>query len=744
MTLRKRYIRNIKTNLSFYICTILLTALVGVMYLGFDAGVNVVKKNLDDFYKNSHVEEAQFTCLMDIEDTDIEELEDKYDITLEKQTYIDMEEDSYTVRIMKKMDKLNTYKVSSGTDVKDENDILLSTIFMEYNNLSIGDSIKLGDTEYKIVGDFERPDYIFMIKDTSDTFSFKAGFGIAEVTAEKYDELYEGSEVNGEYYSIIYNRDNEEEVRKEINEKYQMISYLKASANSRIQTPITEIQQTKSIMDIIVVLFVIFIAIIISVVIGRRIKSDRRQIGVLIALGYRKTELSRHYAFYGFIPGIFGGVLGYAISVMSVDRLIRLLTTKIEPIPVEVSFNVTDILLVLLIPAFLYTISVYRSAKKVMKTDVVTMISGRSAGKSGKKMRMKKSHLSVRNRYRLRQIFGKPGRSIIVLIGVAFGGMLYAFCAVCIDSMDYYVKNTVGQIGSFEYEYFLKEIRMGEPEEGSAILGGSYEVKDREDPIMLLGIDNPDYICFKDEEGKAVEYDEDKFYITSMASLGFDAGEGDEITFVNPITLDEYTVKIDKVLKNDSQSAIYCSRENAAELIDIPEDCYNIIMSDKELDIEDDDLAKTISKESLSDQIDEVKKGMENVLAPVNAFAIAICIIVIFMMVSVLLSESGASISMLKVLGYHDREINKMVVNVYNFLVPIAIVISMVLGFCGTKMIFRVNVTVFRTYLETLVYPASIVKLSILVLVSYALSLLLLRGKVGKVDLVESLKDNRE
>ena len=50
----------------------------------------------------------------------------------------------------------------------------------------------------------------------------------------------------------------------------------------------------------------------------------------------------------------------------------------------------------------------------------------------------------------------------------------------------------------------------------------------------------------------------------------------------------------------------------------------------------------------------------------------------------------------------------------------------------------------FRTYLETLVYPASIVKLSILVLVSYALSLLLLRGKVGKVDLVESLKDNRE
>lgn len=744
MTLRKRYIRNIKMNLAFYICTILLTALVVLMYLGFDAGVNCVQENLDDFYKNSHVEDAQFTCLEDIEENDIEELERKYDITLEKQSYIDLEEKDFTVRVMKKNSKLNIFKVSSGNDVKNENDILLSTVFMESNDLSMGDSISLDGTEYKITGDFERPDYIFMIKDTSDTFSFKAGFGIAEVTDEKYEELFENAKVTGAYFSIIYNGENEEEVRKEINEKFHMISYLKASANSRIRTPLTEIEQTKNTMNIIIVLFVIFIAVIISVVIGRKIKSDRKQIGVLIALGYRKTELSRHYAFYGFIPGILGGILGYTVSNMFVEKLIRLLTAKIEPIPVEVNFKLTDILLVLLAPTLLYTISVYCSAKKVMKMDVVSMISGRSTDKGGRKMRMKKSHLSVKNRYRLRQIFGKPGRSMIVLIGVAFGGMLYAFCAVCIDSMDYYVKNTVDQIGSFEYEYFLKEIRMGDLEEGSAILGGSYEVKDREDPIMLLGIDNPDYICFKDEDGKKVEYDENKFYITSMASLGFDVGEGDEITFVNPITLDEYTVKIDKVLKNDAQSAIYCSRENAAELIDIPEDCYNIIMSDKELDIDEDDLAKTISKSSLADQIDEVKKGMENILVPVNSFAVAICIMVIFMMVSVLLSESGASISMLKVLGYHDREINKMVINVYHFLIPIAIVVSILLGFYGTKTIFRVNVTVFRTYLETLIYPISVVKVSLLVLASYALSLLLLRGKVGKVDFVESLKDNRE
>ena len=100
--------------------------------------------------------------------------------------------------------------------------------------------------------------------------------------------------------------------------------------------------------------------------------------------------------------------------------------------------------------------------------------------------------------------------------------------------------------------------------------------------------------------------------------------------------------------------------------------------------------------------------------------------------------------SMLKVLGYRRNEINRMVLNVYHLLVPISIVISLLLGFYGTRAVFNANVAVYKTYLATCIYPISIVKATILVIASYVLSLLLLRGKAGKVDLVESLKDNRE
>jgi ABC-type antimicrobial peptide transport system permease subunit len=85
-----------------------------------------------------------------------------------------------------------------------------------------------------------------------------------------------------------------------------------------------------------------------------------------------------------------------------------------------------------------------------------------------------------------------------------------------------------------------------------------------------------------------------------------------------------------------------------------------------------------------------------------------------------------------------------MVLNVYHLLVPIALVLSLLLGFFSVKAVFTINVSEYKTYLETLIYPLSILKMSALIIASYVLSLFLLRGKAGKVDLVESLKDNRE
>lgn len=47
MTINKRYLRNVKSNLSFYICIIILTALVVCADLGFSAAYTGEKEYLD-------------------------------------------------------------------------------------------------------------------------------------------------------------------------------------------------------------------------------------------------------------------------------------------------------------------------------------------------------------------------------------------------------------------------------------------------------------------------------------------------------------------------------------------------------------------------------------------------------------------------------------------------------------------------------------------------------------------------
>lgn len=767
MTLSKRYSRNIKNNLSFYICVCILTAIVVVLYLDFAAAAIKVGNDIDCFYDRFKVENAQFTVMKEISEEQIKLLEEKYDIILEKQRYKDFtinycgekensdedeSEREFELRILSVPKKINLYVKSDGDVLSEEpassvedGKIIINTGLAEGNDLKIGDMIEVGRESFEYAGNFERPDYLFPIKETTDTFAIRSEFGIALISDDDFEKT-EGEAK--EYYVIRYNKDNESEVRKKVNEEYGMLTYLKADTNTRINTPLTEVEETVNLMNISLVVLVIFITVIISVVIGRKIRNDRKQIGVLIALGYRKKELKKHYAVYGILLGLIGTILGVILSYVMVDMMIENLFHKIEKVPTHYSISVWNILLTILVPTVMYFISVYRSAGKVMKDDVITMISGRSHGSKAAKLRMKKSGLSVKMKYKLRQIFGKAGRSIIVIIGLAMGGMLYCFCLACIDSMDSYVNNTVDRIGTFNYEYFMKTAEFGEPEKGNAILGVSYEVKDREDILMLLGIDSPDMINFNDPDGNALKFEEGRYYITSMASLAFDKEIGDEITIVDPITLNEYTVKITDVVKNDSQAAIYCSRKDAVELLDkeFPGDDlpYNMIMSDEPIGIDEDKLVKTITKQSLADQIEEVKSGMEKMMGMINIFAIIICIVVVYMMVSVLVSESKASISMLKVLGYRNKEINSMVLNVYHLLVPIAIILSFILGFFGTKAVFTANVSVYKTYLETCIYPISVIKMSLLVLGSYAGSLFLLRGKAGKVDLVESLKDNRE
>ena len=93
MTLSRRYIRNIRENLSFYISSTVLTVLTLLMFFLYEISGSAILNFSQDFYASQAREDANFTTYLPIPDEDIPKLEDEFDLELESQRYINIETD---------------------------------------------------------------------------------------------------------------------------------------------------------------------------------------------------------------------------------------------------------------------------------------------------------------------------------------------------------------------------------------------------------------------------------------------------------------------------------------------------------------------------------------------------------------------------------------------------------------------------------------------------------------------------
>ena len=300
------------------------------------------------------------------------------------------------------------------------------------------------------------------------------------------------------------------------------------------------------------------------------------------------------------------------------------------------------------------------------------------------------------------------------------------------------------EVGSYEYEYFLTDIRTEPVTDATPIMIGNFGVEGSETNMVYMGMDNNPYMELKNTQGEELTLMKGKHYISAMASMLYNVTKGETLRFYNLATMEEYSVTIDDVIQNDCQSILYGNWADACAFMDVPEGSYNALMSDKKLDLEESEYLSCLSKQALSDQINKITVSMKQLINISLVFAAVIIVISIYLMVNMLINENASSISMLKVLGYEDKEINRMVIHIYHILIPIGFVMSAVGGVVFCRMNFEASVSAYNTYIETVYKPQGFIIFAVLLVASYVVSLLLLGRKVKRADMIESLKDNRE
>lgn len=231
---------------------------------------------------------------------------------MEKQQYVDLEYHDTKLRLHTQTQNVDLYTISEGRDIESGDELVLTYNYAKANSIAVGDKLKLAGREFTVCGLGMKSNYAIMLYDLSETIPNKSGFGIGIITQETMAEL--GTPM--EFYSVRY-RDPEQEraFRVELYQNYGTQEYVEKEANSRICLIYNEADDLIAEFTLYAPIIMVVVIAVIAMVLTRTVRREGKTIGTLMALGYRKKELIRHYMVYGMIPAFAGDVLGILFSI---------------------------------------------------------------------------------------------------------------------------------------------------------------------------------------------------------------------------------------------------------------------------------------------------------------------------------------------------------------------------------------------------------------------------------------------
>lgn len=741
MKLNRRYIRNIKENLSFYISATVLTIVTLLLYFLFNIAGNAILDFSEDFFQRNKLEDAHFSTYLPISSEEIAQLEKEYEITIEAQHYVNIETDDVTARVFERTENVDIYEITKGNDVNGDDEIVISEGYAAANSVSVGDEIKIGDKEYKVAGFMQRPDYLYMLENEDDSYKNISTFYLCYMSDSEFERLGAA----GVEYLVRYGENSDETgFRKSVHQQYYISSYSGAEENPRI-VMVDQQAEMFIVMSYVLLCVLPLVAVaLISIIISRKVKSEQRMIGTLSAMGYKKGQLMRHYTGFAALPGIIGGIFTVLISWVAAQPLSEMGLQDYEPMHVTGHLKLLDAVLGIIIPTALYVLAALLSVRKLLKKDTVLLLNGNADnGKKKMKRVFANRKMSIRKKFAFRSLLGNPARSLVVLLGVFLGCFIMLLGQAFFDSIDHMGNVAAQKIGSFEYQYILDEMLQENPYGGEAMLVSSLESEDGRSISIIGTLDSNPYLNLTDTDGNAAVTD-NGYYITSLAKLAFGWNKGDTVTLYNPLSLEKIEIKIEGIIENNVQKSIITSKRLAAELTGFEESSFNCIISDKSLDIPESLIVQESKSSDIADQVKTMTAQMDFLLWIIIGLGVIICIAAVYVAVNMMVTESRGNISMLKVLGYDDRRINRIVLRAHHALLPVGILLSVPVTYAVCGAFFKMMVDYGVLLIDSYISPKSYIIAIGMTAACYFVSLWLLHRKVKRVDMIESLKDNRE
>ncbi|MHC1750901.1 MAG: FtsX-like permease family protein [Cellulosilyticaceae bacterium] len=668
-----------------------------------------------------------------------------------KDIHWNQEGKGHTLRLFKESEGINRSYIENGRRPKSPHEIAVTRVYAQKNKIAIGDQLSLQGKAYTLTGYVIFSDMTLpMLGDDFILDNSKITTGL--VTNRAYEKI-QGEEHF--YFAGVAKQESDlDTFQKEVVEDVKnhdvldFITSIILTKNQLRSGAIYEELKTGQAATVGISIIISAIAVmIIAILTAKIVKGEKGQIGVLKALGYSSFEIAVPYllllmmiALPMLLLGHYAGSVAagpmkafyldfYLLPQMPIETSIRVLFTAVG-VPLIFTLGLSAWIIIRLLSKD--TISLLKAGE----TEKVTGI--------GKKVTKLLRHAKVQTKYKYSFIFKNTGKFMAFLWGIIFASMLILLSFMMVDFFD---KMTISyyQNVAYQYEghldYTKAKPKLSETQEKFLILPNAFY---GENNITVKGLmpDNKLHKLYNQKGEDITAFLKEGAIVNKSFSVAYGAKIGDTLT----VKYDDkvYETKLLAISDTYGDKIIYWNLKDLSLIATDKKSkttfsgVYSITPLDKEM------YGVVMNKQDVMGQAELMQKFIQLALYGMVGTAILIASLVLYILTTLTVEDNYYNISLLKVMGYSNKEVNRMILNSYLIYATVTYAASIPLTILGVKFMVKYFSVAFDMVLPLdYAWWQGAVGFGI-VMVIFLLGTVAAKRKINRVPLQEVLKAYRE
>lgn len=588
------------------------------------------------------------------------------------------EEYVYAYRLNNSMtnDELKEELRMLSFDAADVDDVY----FQEYWDKTAGkkDDLKNGISDL-LSGSQELQDALGELTENNDTIklvTMKEYAGAVDSYVNGVSEIYDGSQELADGLAEL--KDHTDELL----DKYfnfdvgNMTSFITAEDNPRIGAAGDDQIINKLSGLAAGVIALILFTYVISVFVIHGIEEESSIIGTLYALGVKRRELMAHYlmlpVLITFIAGVIGTALGY--SSLGVKTQMQDCYNYFSVPKLDIIYEAYVLVYGIVMPPVVAVIVNCLVIRKRLSVPALKLI--RNEQKQAKIKELNLGKMSFVSKFRIRQMFRELRSSFTVWFGMFISMLILMLSINCYVLCEHVrVENVADTKFGYMYTYKYPEDEVPEGGEAAYAKALKKEILGYNLDVTLLGIDKEN-TYFEAIPSKSQSH----VVISSAMAQKYGISIGDKVVLTDEEEDRDYAFTVEDIVQYQAGFYVFMDIDSMRELFGESDDYFNVVFSEKALDIPSGRLYATTTREEVEKSSNIFVKLMMPMVSSLSVISALIFVIVMYLMMKVMIDRSALNISLMKIFGYRTGEIRKLYLNGNFYMIAIGAAVAIPLS----------------------------------------------------------------